>query len=73
MRGFHVLKTNTNPVQCDGFCQSPKAYTDVGSYEDYVRQQVEVGLADIQASRTMPHEPVKAELTTAVSSGGIPR
>jgi predicted transcriptional regulator len=31
-------------------------------YELYVKQKIEEGLADIEASRTVPHEEVKAEL-----------
>ncbi len=31
-------------------------------YELYVKEKIEVGLADIKAGRTIPHEQVKAEL-----------
>ncbi len=31
-------------------------------YELYVKQKIEEGLADIEASRTIPHDAVKAEL-----------
>lgn len=31
-------------------------------YELYVKQKIEVGLADIEAGRTVPHDQVKTEL-----------
>ena len=31
-------------------------------YELYVKQKLEVGLADIEAGRTVPHQQLKAEI-----------
>ncbi|MCK5354977.1 MAG: hypothetical protein KAJ63_07650 [Methyloprofundus sp.] len=41
---------------------SDQATWDDIMYELYVKEKIEMGLADIKAGRTIPHEQVKAEL-----------